>query len=68
MAQGRPADLPAYAMADVKAGLLAAGASGTIYSLVMPESEQALAAVIAEPGFFDRYREPWTQKQDSMHE
>jgi hypothetical protein len=55
-------------MADVKSALLAAGASGTIYSLVMPESEQALAAVISEPDFFDRYREPWTQKQDSMHE
>jgi hypothetical protein len=63
-----PADLPAYAVADVKAGLLAAGASGTIYSLVMPESEQALIAVMSEPDLLDRYREPWTQKQDSMHE
>ena len=68
MGEPRPADLPAYAMADVKAGLLAAGASGTIYSLVMPESEEAFAAVTAEPDFFDRYREPWTQKQDAMHE
>lgn len=68
MAQGRPADLPAYAMADVKAGLLAAGASGTIYSLVMPESEAAFAAVVGEADFLDRYREPWTQKQDRMHE
>ncbi|MEA3009285.1 MAG: hypothetical protein QOJ91_977 [Sphingomonadales bacterium] len=68
MAQARPADLPAYAAADVKAALLAAGASGTIYSLVMPESEAALAAVVAGPDFLDRYREPWTQKQDSMHE
>ncbi|HEY0131637.1 MAG TPA: hypothetical protein VGB57_09545 [Allosphingosinicella sp.] len=55
-------------MADVKAGLLAAGASGTIYSLVMPESEQAFAAVVGEEDFLDRYREPWTQKQDAMHE
>jgi len=68
MAGRRPADLPAYADSDVKRALLAAGASGTIYSLVMPESEQALAAIMGEPGFFDRYREPWTQKQDSMHE
>ncbi|MET1110737.1 MAG: hypothetical protein ABWX67_04330 [Allosphingosinicella sp.] len=68
MAGPRPADLPAYAVADVKSALLAAGASGTIYSLVMPESEAALAAVLAGPGFLDRYREPWTQKQDSMHE
>ncbi|HEU0097917.1 MAG TPA: hypothetical protein VFQ67_03995 [Allosphingosinicella sp.] len=68
MAGNRPADLPAYAMPNVKSALLAAGASGTIYSLVMPESEQALAAVVAEPDFLERYREPWTQKQDSMHE
>jgi hypothetical protein len=68
MGEGRPADLPGYTAADVKAGLLAAGASGTIYSLVMPESERTLEAVMAGPEFFDRYREPWTQKQDSMHE
>ncbi|HEX8241122.1 MAG TPA: hypothetical protein VF574_15415 [Allosphingosinicella sp.] len=68
MAERRPADLPAYAAADVKAGLLAAGASGTIYSLVMPESEAAFAAVVGESDFFARYHEPWTQKQDSMHE
>lgn len=68
MGEGRPADLPGYTAADVKAGLLAAGASGTIYSLVMPESEAALASVLAEPDFFDMYREPWTQKQDSLHE
>lgn len=63
-----PADLPAYASADTKAALLAAGASGTIYSLVMPESEAALAAVIAREDFYGRYREPWTQKQDAAHE
>ncbi|MGZ8286621.1 MAG: hypothetical protein ACXW27_06240 [Allosphingosinicella sp.] len=68
MGEPRPADFPAYALADVKAGLLAAGASGTIYSLVMPESEEALTAVVGGPDFLDRYREPWTQKQDSMHE
>jgi hypothetical protein len=43
---GRPLDLPAYTAADAKAALLAAGASGTIYSLVMPESESALASVL----------------------
>jgi len=65
---GRPQDLPAYTERDVKAALLAAGASGTIYSLVMPESEAALRDVVARDGFYDLYREPWTQKQDSMHE
>ena len=61
--------LPAYAAADAKAALLGAGASGTIYSLVMPESEAALAALVRdEDALFDRYREPWTQKQDAMHE
>jgi hypothetical protein len=63
------AHLPAYAAADAKSALLAAGGSGTIYSLVMPESEAALAALIAdEEGLLDRYREPWTQNQDAMHE
>lgn len=61
-------DLPAYASGDNKAYLLSAGASGTIYSLVMPESEAALARVIADKDFYGRYREPWTQKQDAMHE
>ena len=65
---GRPQDLPAYTEADVKSALLAAGASGTIYSLVMPESEAALGDVVARDGFYDLYGEPWTQKQDSMHE
>lgn len=82
------AQLPEYALAQAKAALLAAGASGTVYALVMPESEAALAAVVdggdlerlvAEGGagrlaaarsehWLSRYREPWTQKQDSMHE
>lgn len=64
--------LPGYAAPDHKAALLAAGASGTVYSLVMPESESALAFVVDGGGrretYFDRYREPWTQKQDAMHE
>ena len=61
--------LPAYAAADAKAALLAAGASGTIYSLVMPESEAALLALVEDrDALLDRYREPWTQKQDAMHE
>ena len=63
------AELPAYTAADVKSALLAAGASGTIYSLVMPESEAALISVVdARDAWLDRYREPWTQKQDAMHE
>lgn len=64
------AALPAYTAQDIKAALLQAGASGTIYSLVMPESEQALAHVLDadRAGFLARYHEPWTQKQDAMHE
>lgn len=61
-------ELPAYTEATTKAALLAAGCSGTIYSLVMPESEAALAAVIDDrAAFLDLYREAWTQKQDAMH-
>lgn len=63
------AELPAYTASDVKSALLAAGASGTIYSLVMPESEAALISVVdARDAWLGRYREPWTQKQDAMHE
>lgn len=68
------AELPAYTAADIKAALLAAGASGTIYSLVMPESEDALGWVVdgaglgRTDGYLDLYREPWTQKQDAMHD
>jgi hypothetical protein len=82
-------ELPAYTQAEVKAALLQAGACGTIYSLVMPESEQALAYVVdgcerdsllgasdaaarmtdlRRKNYFSRYHEPWTQKQDAMHE
>ena len=92
MGEDRPAHLPGYASDAIKAALLGAGASGTIYSLVMPESEQALAFVVdggdraeilgsASEGserarldaerrdhFLSRYHEPWTQKQDAMHE
>lgn len=70
----RAPDLPAYAAQDIKGALLAAGASGTIYSLVMPESEDALGYVVDGGARHDRedflalYREPWTQKQDAMHE
>ena len=66
--------LPAYTDAAVKQALLDAGASGTIYSLVMPESEAVLAEVIdggsagRDAGLLGLYREAWTQKQDAMHE
>lgn len=40
--------LPGYTQTNIKATLLAAGASGTIYALVMPESEKAIQAVIGE--------------------
>lgn len=62
------AELPAYTEAATKAALLAAGVSGTIYSLVMPESEAALASIIDDrEHFLDLYRGAWTQKQDAMH-
>lgn len=77
--------LPTYTQPEVKAALLKAGACGTIYSLVMPESEQALAYVVdgcerdslrgaeelialRRDNYFGRYHEPWTQKQDAMHD
>jgi hypothetical protein len=66
--EARPLDLPAYTAAEARAAFRAAGGSGTVYSLVMPESEAALASVIARDDFYDRYREPWTQKQDTAHE
>src|SRR6478736_6495028 len=77
---------PTYTQAEIRSALLAAGASGTIYALVMPESEAALAAVVdggeraallgdraaldaaREAHWLAMYREPWTQKQDAMHE
>lgn len=104
--------LPSYTASDIKNALLQIGASGTVYSLVMPETEAALAHVIdggnkneiltdaadewiklhgslqatdptgqSFPSFlqsrfnqarnehyFSMYHEPWTQKQDAMHE
>lgn len=78
--------LPAYTQADIKGALLAAGVSGTVYALVMPESEAALAQVVdgcdrrallgdpaaleaaRETCWLSRYREPWTQRQDEMHD
>lgn len=66
--------LPSYSQGDVKQALLAAGASGTIYSLVMPESEAVLAEVMdggatgRDAGLLEHYREAWTQKQDALHE
>lgn len=61
--------VPNYASPNAKSALLAAGVSGTIYSLVMQESEAVLAALTRdEETLFDRYREPWTEKQDAMHE
>ncbi|WP_265587092.1 hypothetical protein [Sphingomicrobium arenosum] len=62
--------LPRYAAAEVKAALLDHGVSGTIYALVMPESEAALNALVDEDraAFLEQYREAWTQKQDAMHE
>lgn len=61
-------ELPAYTETATKAALLAAGCSGTIYSLVMPESEAALEALIDDrPALLALYREAWTQKQDAMH-
>jgi len=66
--------LSGYSQGDVKQALLAAGASGTIYSLVMPESEAVLTEVVdggaagRDAGFLEHYREAWTQKQDALHE
>lgn len=61
--------LPAYADSETKAALLAAGVSGTIYSLVMPESEAALEYLLDgdRHALLDLYREAWTQKQDALH-
>lgn len=63
-------DLPAYTEVAHKAALLNAGGSGTIYSLVMPESEAALEGLFDgdREALLDLYREAWTQKQDQMHE
>lgn len=76
--------LPAYTNQDIKQALLDVGASGTIYSLVMPETEEAISFIIdggtpahstteefeiaRNTEYFSMYHEPWTQKQDEMHE
>lgn len=44
--RGAAAELPDYARDDNKAALLSAGASGTIYALVMRESEDAVQRVV----------------------
>ena len=68
------AHLPTYGSDETKVALLAAGVSGTVYALVMPESEAVFADVIdgrgmgREAGLFDAYREAWTQKQDAAHQ
>lgn len=81
--------LPAYTNDSIKRQLLEHGATGTIYALVMPESEKAIMRVVdggdieeiiasehplemllrsRREGFLSSYHEPWTQKQDRMHE
>lgn len=80
------ANLPLYTQPEYKQKLIAMGGSGTVYSLVMPESERMLCRVVdgydrsatwkdgydaseaREQEWLDMYREPWTQKQDVMHE
>lgn len=71
-------NLPAYTEQRIKSRLLHAGASGTVYALVMPESEAALGRTVGAARFdgrsdgheayLERFREPWTQKQDAAHE
>lgn len=70
--------LPGYTAEDVRDALLDKGASGTIYALIMPESESALGSIVGanrigvSPSdhldFLEMFREPWTRKQDAMHE
>lgn len=78
--------LPAYAGPDLKARLLALGVSGTVYAMVSPETEAALASVVdgcdraeklgdrdaldraRRDGWLGRYLEPWTGRQDAMHD
>lgn len=74
----RHEELPVYTDPRIKADLLASGATGTIYALVMPESERGIRDVVDgldETGdrrdrtgnWLSMFREPWTQKQDAMH-
>ena len=54
--------------------LAEAGVSKTIYSLVTPETEAAVDAMLGDAvsplraAFHGMFREAWTQKQDAMHE
>lgn len=60
--------LPGYTNPAIKQRLLDVGASGTVYALVMPESEKAIQAVVdRRDEWLAMFREPWTQKQDTVH-
>lgn len=76
-------NLPSYTTPQAKQQLLSCGASGTVYSLVMPESEDNQSFIMdgcdrettpmhnhatKREEFLSMYQEPWTQKQDAMHE
>ena len=74
--------LPAYAQGDIKQKLLAAGASGTVYALVMPEVSQIISNIVdgkldgafASEGdegrahWLQRYDRAWEARQDQSHE
>jgi len=68
MSDTTDAALPAYTNDDVRETLLAAGGSGTVYAMVMPETEAALNAVLdRREALLGMFHEPWTRKQDAMH-
>lgn len=68
MSDTTDAALPAYTNDDVRDTLLAAGGSGTVYALVMPETEDALNSILdRREALLSQYHEPWTRKQDAMH-
>lgn len=66
---------------EIDRRLIAAGASKTIYALVMPETERVLLETIAPSlrqgathldeavfaEWLDIYHDPWTKKQDAVH-
>lgn len=56
--------LPGYTQPEIKSRLLAAGASGTIYALVMPESESAIQAVIGDT-YSPLFNQDQVQKLDA---
>lgn len=91
MSEDRSAALPLYTRPDIKDRLIADGCSGTVYAMVIPESEASFARAmdgcdrktmldilpdsgsialdeLRENNVFSRYREPWTQKQDALHQ